>query len=182
MKFKVISCRYGFSNHIVWSIEESKWVNMRDEAVRFEIVPICRTEIHFDNDKIFCSEDRRIDNNKYIYIKSTVLYVSNYEKYGDSEEFIRMGSNVDFTKNNKYEVDDFFNLSFYHPLVGKDFETLKNSVVNNNMPKEIHIRFEKNGRKTFSYDSENQIVRWDTSIEGESLEPGSVGFQWNQKF
>ena len=182
MKFNVISSWYGFSNHIVWSIEESKWVNMRDEAVRFELVPTCRTEIHFDNGKIFCAEERRIEDDRNIYIKSTVLYVSNYEKYGDSEEVIRMGSVINFTKDNEYGIEDFFELSFYHPLVGKDFENLKDSVVNNNPPKEIHIRFERNGKKTFSYDSEDQIVRWNTSIEGESLEPGSVWFQWNQKF
>jgi hypothetical protein len=155
---------------------------MRDEAVRFELVPTCRTEIHFDNGKIFCAEERRIEDDRNIYIKSTVLYVSNYEKYGDSEEVIRMGSVINFTKDNEYGIEDFFELSFYHPLVGKDFENLKDSVVNNNPPKEIHIRFERNGKKTFSYDSEDQIVRWNTSIEGESLEPGSVGFEWNQKF
>jgi hypothetical protein len=155
---------------------------MRDEAVRFELVPTCRTEIHFDNGKIFCAEERRIEDDRNIYIKSTVLYVSNYEKYGDSEEVIRMGSVINFTKDNEYGIEDFFELSFYHPLVGKDFENLKDSVVNNNPPKEIHIRFERNGKKTFSYDSDYQIVRWNTSIEGESLEPGSVGFEWNQKF
>lgn len=180
MKFKVISCWYGFSNHVLWSTDESKWVNIRDEAVCFELVPTCQTEIRFTNGHIFCSEERRVDKNKGIYINSSILSLNNGEKYGDDLEFMRALSSMGYEPKDDFERDKFFHIAFYCPIISSDFKILKQSIIDKNSPDEIHIRFERNDKKTFSYDMESNVVDWDTSVEGEKLEPGSLWFQWNR--
>jgi hypothetical protein len=183
MKFKVISSWYGFSHHTVWDTETLEWRNVGGEAIQFELVPICETEIHFDNGQVFCREEvsavRNFSNNEH-YVKTAVLNITNQEKYGIEEKLIKIGSEIKFNKNNEHDSEKFFNLEFFHPLIGDEFKTLKNSIINEKIPTEIHINFERNGKKTFSYDWETKVVQWDTSIEDENLEPGYVWFQWNR--
>ena len=192
MKFKVKSCLYGFSHHTLWDSERQGWKNVGGESIEFELVPICQTEIHFDHGQVFCSPEvclvRNWDNYER-FVKfdesgkpymSAVLYITNQEKYGDNEEWINLGSSIRFDKENKYDVEDFYNLKFFHPLIGDEFQTLKKSILNEKTPNEIHVEFERSDMKTFSYDHETKIVRWDTSIEDEHLVPGRVWFQWNR--
>ena len=139
MKFKVKSCLYGFSHHTLWDSERQGWKNVGGESIEFELVPICQTEIHFDHGQVFCSPEvclvRNWDNYER-FVKfddsgkpymSAVLYITNQEKYGDNEEWINLGSSIRFDKENKYDVEDFYNLKFFHPLIGDKFQTLKKS-------------------------------------------------------
>ncbi|WP_353198258.1 hypothetical protein [Sandarakinorhabdus sp.] len=152
MKFKVISCWYGFSHHTVWDTENQEWGNVWGEGIQFQLVPICQTEIHFDNGQVFCRDEvsvvRNFNNSEH-YVKTASLYINNQEKYGTNEELIKMGSSIKYNKENKHNLEEFFNLEFFHPLIGIEFQTLKNSIINDKLPTEIHINFERNGMKTF---------------------------------
>lgn len=185
MKFKVKSCWYGFSHHTLWSSDESQWVNVGNEGVRLELHPICDGEIRFNNGKLFCSSEKfKYKNDKECdFIESCVLWINNF-KGEYNEEWIELNSNITYKeyyeKEDKYIKDDFYELQFFHPLYEYEFSIIKNSIINGSGPSEVHISFESNKWKTFSYDYENKIVNWDVSIEDERIHPGSVWFKWGR--